>query len=131
MSWTPDPEWIAPKHTWPPLLRDLKVEQGNPRPDEPHKDDERMGNSLASAVSYVQDRRRVFNYTASIESCLPPVPDHIWEGTVRLAERWDKRHNSPDGVVSLGDLGTGRVPSVDPDIERQLGIGRFAGPVTA
>jgi hypothetical protein len=32
--------------------------------------------------------------------------------------------------VDLGnDLGSARVPSVDPDIERLLGIGRYRGPM--
>jgi hypothetical protein len=31
----------------------------------------------------------------------------------------------------MGDMGASRIMSVDPDIERKLGIGRFAGPVTA
>jgi|ERR1700758_256485 len=131
MSWTPEPGWLPPTHTWPPTLADLKVVLGNPNPTQPHKDDARVNDSLVAAISYVQDRRRTFNYSGDITSCLPPVPDHIWEGTVRLAERWDRRHNSPDGVVSMGDMGTGRVPSVDADIERMLGLGRFAGPVTA
>lgn len=131
MSWTPYPGWEPPTHVWPPALRDLKVALGDPNPDSPHKTDERVTNSLVSAIGYVQARRTTFNYSGDIESCWPPVPDHIWEGTVRLAERWNRRHDSPDGVVTMGDMGTSRVPSVDVDIERMLGIGRFAGPVTA
>jgi hypothetical protein len=32
-------------------------------------------------------------------------------------------------MVDMGELGTTRVPSVDPDIERLLGIGRFRAPM--
>jgi hypothetical protein len=122
---------MAPVHTWPPTLHDLKVALGVPDPDSPRPEDERMTNALIDAIDYVQGRRPTFNYTGDITDCNPPPTDRLWGGTVALAARWDKRHNSVDGLVALGDMGTTRVPSVDPDIERRLGIGRFAGPVTA
>lgn len=60
----------------------------------------------------------------------PPPPDlHL--GTLRLAGRWHTRRRSPDGLVAMAELGMGRVPSFDPDIERLLKIGRFRGAVFA
>lgn len=59
-----------------------------------------------------------------------PTED-LFLGTIRLAHRWHVRRRSPDGLVNMSDLGTARVPSFDPDIERLLGIGRYSGPVFA
>ena len=59
-----------------------------------------------------------------------PVPGSDFElGTIRLAGRWFTRRRSPDGLVSMAELGGARVPSFDPDIERLLRIGRHS-PVT-
>lgn len=59
-----------------------------------------------------------------------PTPDLIL-GTLRLAGRWHTRRRSPDGLVSMAELGAARVPSFDPDIERLLKIGRYRGAVFA
>ncbi|MBB2500264.1 hypothetical protein H5411_14160 [Amycolatopsis echigonensis] len=52
-------------------------------------------------------------------------------GTVRLAAREFARRRSPEALIDMGELGSARIPSFDPDIERLLGIGRFRGPVFA
>lgn len=116
-------------HTWPPLLADLKTDAGVP-PDNTD-DDANLLTDLASAVAYVQRVRPTFNYTNDPVSDDCPVTDDLWAGTLAYARRLFTRRRSPDGVISMGDLGVGRVPTVDPDIDRMLGIGRFAEPVTA
>ena len=50
-------------------------------------------------------------------------------GALNLATRWFSRRNS-DAVAQFVELG-GAVPPIDRDIEMQLGIGRYAGPVVA
>ncbi|MBN9739508.1 hypothetical protein DMP23_00040 [Amycolatopsis sp. A1MSW2902] len=52
-------------------------------------------------------------------------------GTLRLAGRWFTRRRSPDALISMGDLGSARVPSFDPDIDQLLRVGRFARAVVA
>jgi hypothetical protein len=83
---------------------------------------------LDAAVSFVERVRPGFNYQADPLSDAPaPTPD-LALGTLRLAGRWYTRRRSPDGLVTMGgDLGSARIPSFDPDIERLLGIGRFKG----
>lgn len=114
--------------SWPPLLQDLKDDVGVTD----SRDDDALSTALASAVAYVegdQGRAGDFNFAADPLSLLPaPGPDLVL-GTVRLAWRWHNRRRSPDGLIDMGELGTARVPSVDPDVERLLGIGRFRGPL--
>lgn len=61
----------------------------------------------------------------------PAPPADLKLGTLRLAGRLHSRRRSPDGLVFAGDYGSSRIPAIDPDIERLLGIGRFRGPVFA
>lgn len=61
----------------------------------------------------------------------PDPSDTLVDGTLALARRWYTRRRSPDGLVSMADLGISRIPSIDPDIERMLGIGRFRKAVFA
>jgi hypothetical protein len=109
---------------WPPQLQDVKGGVVDSR------DDAALQDALDAAVAYVEEQRAGdFTFTGSPTSLLP-VPDHkVFRGTVQLARRWHNRLNSPDGLVDMGELGTARIPSVDPDIERQLGIGRFRSPM--
>lgn len=113
---------------WPPELTDLKRDLK--RGDDDTADDEALQDDLNAAISYVEEQRAGdLNFAADPESTLPDPSDHVLLGTVRLAGRWNVRRNSPDGLVDMGELGQGRVPSVDPDIERMLGIGRWRRPM--
>ncbi|WP_181778930.1 hypothetical protein [Pseudonocardia pini] len=113
---------------WPPLLERLKVD----RSIDDSRDDPRLESVLAAAVAFVERvRGGDFDFSGDPDSLLPPPPDDVVVGTVRLAGRWHERGRSPDGLISMGELGTARVPSFDPDIERLLGIGRYRGPVIA
>lgn len=54
-----------------------------------------------------------------------PAPTADMElGTVRLAGRYHARRRSVDGLVVAAELGVARVPYLDPDIRRLLGLGK-------
>lgn len=111
---------------WPPTLDDFKADLPGTYADD--EDDASLAIVLAAAIAYVQ-RVRSDLVGVALEA---PDPGADFElGVLRLARRWDERRKSPDGIVSLGDLGSGRVPGVDPDIERMLGIGRWGKSVFA
>jgi hypothetical protein len=114
---------------WPPgladLKRDLKIETDDTR------DDERLTDVLAAAVTKVIELRgATVNFTGQ-PSTLPSPGADLALGAVRLAARWHARRRSPDGLIDAGEMGTARVSSYDSDIERLLKIGRYAGPVFA
>jgi hypothetical protein len=86
------------------------------------RDDEALQRTLDAAMSWVQNHRTDIDYHGSWT-----VPVEIQLGTIRLAARWFVRRVSPNGMVQLGDLSSGMVMRVDPDIYMQLGIvGGFA-----
>ena len=115
---------------WPPDLAELKAEKKLPASDT--VDDERLQVALDAAVAFVERvRRAAFNFDGDIDSALPDPTADLRLGTLRLAIRWDIRRRSPDALIQMAELGASRVPSFDPDIDRLLGIGRFAGPVFA
>jgi hypothetical protein len=63
----------------------------------------------------------------------PPgyVPDgEAYQGGVMVAAREYRRRNSPAGVEVLGDT-TSFVARFDPDIDRALHTGAYAGPIIA
>lgn len=115
-------------YAWPPQLADVRRELG--RKPEDRADDPLLQAALDAAVEFVtRVRGSSFNFAAAPTSTLPSPTSDIALGTVRLAIRQHTRRRSPDGLVAMGDLGVGRIPSFDPDIERLLGIGRYAGVV--
>jgi hypothetical protein len=111
---------------WPPVLPDLKADIDI----DDTADDVLLQLQLDAAVTFVErfhDGR--FNFDADPLVDLPAPGADLELGTIRLAGRWHTRRRSPDGLVSMAELGSGRVPSFDPDIDRLLRIGRHA-PVT-
>jgi len=121
---------------WPPDLDALKADmRSRGEPDGQLDDDNvRLQQVLDAAVAFVERvRSGDYNFAGDPDSELPdPGKDaQLVLGTLRLARRWHERRRSPDGLVDMGELGSSRIPSVDPDIERLLGIGRFRGPVFA
>lgn len=111
---------------WPPYLSDLKDDLG--AADD--RDDVALAQVLAVATAFVEQvRGGEFNFAADEDSTLPYPSPQLQLGTLRLAGRWFNRRRSPDGLIDMGELGATRVPSVDPDIERMLGIGRFRAPM--
>ncbi|NBH01941.1 phage head-tail connector protein [Amycolatopsis sp. SID8362] len=114
--------------TWPPQLADLKADMDIPAGA---SDDAALQACLDAAVTVVQRVRCDVDYRPNPLPDVPvPTPDLVL-GTLRLAGRWFTRRRSPEALVTLGELGTARIPSFDPDIERLLQIGRFRGPVFA
>lgn len=115
---------------WPPTLSDLKAELKTPAPDD--RDDATLAAELAAAIAYVEGpkgRAGELNFTADPDSLLPEPSADVELGTLRLAVRWHDRRRSPDGLVDGGEFGTARVPTLDVDLERLLGIGRFRLPM--
>lgn len=113
--------------TWPPSVEDLKSDASI----SVDTDDERLTRDLDAAVAYVRRVRPRFNYEADPLSPYPAPTADVFLGTIRLASRWHTRTRSPDGLISMGDLGGARVSSGDIDIDRLLRIGRFAAVVIA
>lgn len=54
-------------------------------------------------------------------------PDTVLGGLL-CASRWYRRRNSPEGLVSFGEMGGVAVPPLDRDIERLWQLGRFSLP---
>lgn len=106
---------------WPPTLADLRSDREY---DESiTRDDAELQRCLDAAVAFVEHVRSDLNFGGDAEK---PSPDAaVTLGTIRLAARWFTRRRSPDALVEMGELGSGRVPSFDPDIERLLRIGRY------
>lgn len=108
------PNWVT--------LEQLKNDQTLDQNQLTDRDDEALQRTLDAAMSWVMDHRRDLDYHGPWT-----VPAHVQLGTIRLAARWFVRRVSPDGMVNLGDLGSGVVLQTDPDIYQQLGIvGGFA-----
>ena len=115
---------------WPPELAELKDDLKI----SDTRDDVRLQQVLDAAVAFVE-RIKLGRYDFSNgedSGCdLPPPDMDLRLGTLRLAGRWHVRRRSPDGLITAAELGSARVPSFDADIERLLGIGRYAPPVIA
>lgn len=108
------------------LKNDLGIEIKDTR------DDLTLTGVLNSAVSYVERLRSGdFNFTDDVLSELPVPTEDLKLGTIRLAGRWFNRRRSPDGLVNMQEMGVGRVPSFDPDIDRLLGIGKYRRSIIA
>lgn len=107
---------------WPPQLQDVKGVSTDSR------DDVALQDALDAAVDWVEDAR-AGDFDFGDDPTLPEPPYRVFRGTIQLAKRWVNRLNSPDGLVDMGELGAARIPSVDPDIERQLGVGRWRRPL--
>lgn len=120
--------------TWPPTLTELKTDMKiKPGEGDSTNLDAQLEQTLDAAVAFVERVRPAFRYdqTDIAQFGLPDPTDDLRLGTLRLAGRWHIRRRSPDGMVAMGELGSARVASFDSDIERLLGIGRFAKPVIA
>jgi hypothetical protein len=110
---------------WPPTLAELKIDKGVAADDT--RDDEALSRMLAASTAFIK-RVHVGRYNFDPdESSELPVPDaDMTLGVIRLALRWQQRKRSPDALINMGDLGQGRVPSFDVDIDRMLRIGKFS-----
>lgn len=112
---------------WPPTLTGLKDDLDLNTTEH----DVSLQLELDAAVEYVMRRRSDLNYNSDPLDNNPPPGSQELLGTYRLAGRWFTRKRSPDGIIQAGDAGTTRVPLVDADIARLLGIDRYSKPVFA
>lgn len=111
------PGWVT--------LKDLKDEMNIDEDD--HRDDERLTRNLDAAVSFVERvRSGQFNFDEDPLSDAPAPTADLKLGTLMLARRWHTRGRSPDGLVAMGEMGSARVTSFDPDIDRLLRLGKHA-----
>jgi hypothetical protein len=115
---------------WPPTLADLKIDMQKDEDDT--RDDEALEPMLAAAVAFIEGQHdETYDFAGESGSTLPAPDVDLMVGTCRLAWRWHTRRRSPDALIQMGELGSGRVPSFDPDIDRLCRLGRFAPPVIA
>lgn len=116
----------------PPTLDQLKLDAisaGSVSPAD--RDDAKLQMVLDAAIAYAMRARPELNYDGNpFNHNRAPGAEFVL-GVYRQAFRWHTRRKSPDATISMGELGTSRVPSFDPDIERMLGIGRYKGPTFA
>jgi hypothetical protein len=111
---------------WPPELQDLKDYVGV----SDNRDDATLATALEAAIDYVSGvLAGSYNFTGDLLSLLPEPGSRVVQGALLYAFRLHNRRRSPDGTVDMGELGTARIPSNDPDIERLLGIGRWRPPM--
>lgn len=115
---------------WPPTLDELRndINSDDPSIDVGALDEQRLQSVLNAAVGFVQRVRPKFNYSGDLGSEFPEPTSDLVLGTLRLAGRWHTRRRSPDALIEMGEMGSSRVPSIDPDIDRMLRIGRHALP---
>lgn len=112
----------------PPELAELKRDLNNITDN---RDDGVLQAELDAAIAYAMAVRPELNYDNDPLNCNPAPNAAFRLGVIRQAGRWHARRRSPDATIAMGDLGTSRVPSFDPDIERMMKIGRYKGPTFA
>lgn len=114
---------------WPPQLDDLKADLKIARSDT--RDDDNLQTDLDAAVALAE--RELYGDFDFDGVTFPdePVPTaDVVKGTLRLAGRLNARRRSPDGLIDTGgEFGTSRIPRLDGDIERLLGVGAFRRPM--
>lgn len=110
---------------WPPTLTELKVDLDIGLNDT--RQDASLTQKLDAAVSFVERVRKGdyrFDPLDIDQFFLREPPADLILGTLRYAGRLHARRRSPDGMVSMGELGATRVSTGDGDIDRLLRIGR-------
>lgn len=82
---------------------------------------------LAAAAQVERMRRDLLSVDEDDVETFAATPD-IVEGAILLAARLHSRKGSPVGLASYNEFGPANVPRFDADIERLLGVGRYARP---
>lgn len=119
---------------WPPTIDEFKahLRTRGETTDVLDDDEDRLTLPLQAAVAEVERihaGRYQFVDPPDPESPLPVPGANLILGTLMLAARLHTRKRSPDGLIDMGEMGSSRIPSFDPDIDRLLRIGRHAIPV--
>ncbi len=112
---------------WPLELADLKADLDIA--DDDTRDDVTLSRQLGAAIEWVAEfhaGRFEFSSDPAIAgvSTLRLPGQQMRLGIIRLAGRWYNRRRSPEGLISMGDLGTANIPGFDSDLERMLQMGR-------
>lgn len=110
------------EHSWLPLagvLDHVGVDDGSDKADAVER-------ARSAAAAYVE-RMRPDLWTTVDDEPIYSATDDIIEAAILYTARLYSRKGSPAGVVSFGDVGA-TLPRLDPDIERLLGVGRYAKP---
>lgn len=110
-------------HAWLPIAdvrSHMGVPVGDPDPD---------GLELArkAAAAYVE-RVRPDRFGVEDGVDVAHIDDAILAGAVILTARLYARRQSPAGIASYGEFGPAPVLRLDPDVERLIGVGRYARP---
>lgn len=89
-----------------------------------------------AAADYCQDVQRGLWVDVLDESDPPVVIGRLYAATDRVVQagliaagRLWARKTSAAGLVSYGEFGASEILRLDPDVERLLGVGRYAPPV--
>lgn len=110
------------------FVNDLELSDVDTADDLEEADRQRYARRLDGATDFVERiHRGRYNFTNDPQSDLPAPDETLKLGTLMLARRWNTRRRSPEGLVTFGE-GASRVSFDDPDLNRQLRIGRHAIP---
>lgn len=80
-----------------------------------------------AAAAYVERNRPDLLTLVELTPTYLPTPE-VFEGALLLTARLHARKASPTGLASYGEFGPAAVLRFDPDVERLLGVGRYAPP---
>lgn len=104
----------ATLETWLPLPADVPGSPGS------------HGARLAAAQLVRRARPDLFDAT-TVPPTVPTDAAVIYGGQLLTARLWARR-GSPAGIATFGEFGPGAILRLDPDVERLLGVGRYAPP---
>lgn len=107
------------------VLTQLGAEAGSPQAVE-------ADHYRRAAASWVEGARRDLQtvvITPDATTVTYDPPPEVVLGAAMLAARLYARKGSPTGLASFGEFGPAAVLRLDPDVERLLGVGRYARPV--
>lgn len=111
----------APDYAWLDLP-DLKVFLGATIAGTPDAD---VDQARKAAAAYVEQAKPSLVYAGAVPD---DIPANVVAGAQLFAARLLARRSSPAGVASFGEFGPAAVLRSDPDVDRLLGLGRYAAP---
>lgn len=111
----------APDYAWLPQA-DLLQFLGSNASGEAATDVDR---ARKAAAAYVEQAKPSLVY---VDATPDDMPANVLAGAMLLASRLLARRSSPSGVASFGEFGPAAVLRSDPDVDRLLGVGRYAKP---
>lgn len=100
------------------MARQLSLDPAEPLPDA-------VEDVRRAAGAWVERQRRDLFTGQGIDQ----VGGDVLAGATLMVARLSARKGSPLGLASFAEFGPSAVLKLDPDIERLLGLGRYAKPV--